>query len=369
MTNKNIRFMTNQYLTSSFTYSSQITAFPASNITNQSRSKTWRPGGNFEVTTANQNIYINDGTDKTVALTVGAYTYSTLATHIQTALNAASSNWTCTYSTTTNKFTIGRSGSGTLRQSQTTNAAWSMLGYTFGSDVTGTSFVADEQRIHTSEWLKCDMGVGQRATFAALIPAIETSLPLTETASVKIQANNIDLWTAPPLDLALTVNDVAAMRFISETESEADYRYWRLVITDPQNYRGPLGLEFGYAYIGDYQTVTATNIQVGFQKSFEDPSVVQESETGVRYIEERPRFMTVSNSEIALLNGTEFDELEQLFYDVGIRRAFFVSLDPTLMVSRKLSDLTRYMIMDTVPSANHVIRDYYNVSFSMREAF
>lgn len=366
-TNKNIRFMHNNFLPDGFTYSSQQTAFPASNVYGGSRSRVWRPTGNFEITATNNLIYINDGSNKTATLTAASYTPAALATHVQTQLNAVSTSWTCTYSTTTFKFTIGRSGSGTIRQTQTTNAAWDTLGYTFGTDLTGTTFTADEQRNHTSEWFKCDLGVPQVAGFVGLIGSIETPFSLTESATLKIQANNIDLWTAPPLNYDIPINGIGAMKFLDDNESS--YRYWRILIIDRLNTLGPTGIEIGYAYIGDYKTMTNTNIQVGFSKSYRDPSNVQESETGVLFIENRPRYLTISSAEIALLNGTEYDELEQLFYDVGVRTPFFVSLDPTLGVSRAITDLTRLMIMDDVPTMQHVIRDYYNISFNMREAF
>ena len=121
---KNVRFMNNNFLERSFTFSSEQASFPGSNLVNTSRSGVWKPAGNFEVKSTNKNIYINDGADKTVTLTEGSYTYATLAAHIQTRLNAASSNWTCTYDNVlTFKFTITRSsGTKVLRKSQTTNA-------------------------------------------------------------------------------------------------------------------------------------------------------------------------------------------------------------------------------------------------------
>src|SRR5690606_33367489 len=93
----------------------------------------------------------------TVTLTEGSYTYATLATHIQTQLNAASSGWTVAYSTTTGKFTISRSGSGTLRFSETTDAAWDTLGFLGAVDDASGPWVSDEQRNHTDEWVKVDL--------------------------------------------------------------------------------------------------------------------------------------------------------------------------------------------------------------------
>lgn len=367
---KNIRFMNNNFLERTFTYSSQQASFPATNATNQSRSKAWKPAGNFEVISTNKTIYINDGTNKTVTLTEGSYTYSTLASHIQTQLNASSSNWTCTYdSASTFKFTIARSsGTAVLRKSQTTNAAWDMLGYVGSTDVSSTPFVADEQRNHTSEWIQCDLGVPQQATFVGVLSGIDEIFNLSETATVKIRANNIDYWISPPLDITVPVLELSAMKFIDD-DNEGTYRFWRIEYIDRLNYLGPEGIKISYAYVGDHTTVTLTNMARGFSKELTDVSNQLQSENGALFFETKPRYLTISNAQIQLLNGTEKEEIEQLFYDVGIRTPFFVSIDPGTEVSVSLEHLTRFMIMTRPPTLEHIIRDYYTFSFEMREAF
>lgn len=367
---KNVRFMNNNFLERSFTYSSQQSSFPASNVVNTSRSRVWKPAGNFEVTTSNMNIYINDGTNKTVALTVGSYTYATLASHIQTKLNAASSNWTCSYdSSLTYKFTITRSsGTKVLRKSQTTNAAWDMLGYTGTNDITAAPFVADEQRNHTSEWFQCDLGVPQQATFGALISGIDEIFTLSATATVKVRANNIDFWVNPPVDISIPVGNISAMKMLDD-DNTATYRFWRVEVIDRLNYIGPEGFKFAYFYVGDHVTISATNFAGGFTKELTDPSQLLQSENGALFFEKRPRFLTISNSQIQLLAGQEREDIEQLFYDLGTRAPFFISVDPGTEVTLSLEELTRFMIMTRPPTLDHVLRNYYNVSFDMREAF
>lgn len=370
MTDKKIRFMNNNFMERSMTYSSQQSSFPASNAVNTSRSRVWKPAGNFEVTTSNNLIYINDGSNKTATLTVGAYTYTTLAAHVQTQLNAVSSNWTCVYNdTTTFKFTIDRSsGTKVLRKSQTTNAAWDMLGYTGMNDISAVTFVADEQRNHTSEWLVCDLGVPQQATFCGILSAIDAIFTLSATATVKCQGNNIDFWTSPPVDITIPVGNISAMKMLDD-DNEATYRYWKVEIIDRLNYLGPNGLEFAYIYVGDHKTITLSNYATGFSKELTDPSPILQSEGGSLFFEKRPRYLTISNGSIQLLRGTERDEIEQLFYDLGTREPFFVSIDPGVSVSLNLEELTRFVVMTRPPTLDHVIRDYYNFSFDMREAF
>lgn len=370
MTQKSLRFMANNFLESTMTYSSQVTAFPATNSINTSRSRVWKFGGNFEIISSNKKIYINDGSDKTITLTEGSYTYSTLASHIQTQLNASSSNWTCTYNNSaTFKFTINRSsGTAVLRLSVTTDASWDTLGYTGTSDRSTPAFVADEQRNHTSEWIKCDLGVPQLATFVGIISGIDEIFSLSEEASVKIQANNIDYWVSPPVDVTVDIGDISAMKILDD-DVVSNYRYYRVQIIDRRNYLGPEGMRIAYIYVGDHTTITTSNMARGFSKELTDPSNVLQSESGALFFETKPRYLTISGAQVQLLSGDERRELEQLFYDLGVRTPFFVSIDPGEEVTGTLEELTRFVVMTRSPTLEHIIRDYYNISFEMREAF
>ena len=367
---KNARFMNNNFLLSTMTYSSQLASFPATNATNTSRSKSWKPAGNFDILSTNKKLYINDGADKTITLTEGAYNYTTLASHIQTQLNASSTNWSCTYDTvgSTFKFTIARSsGTAILRESVTTDAVWDTLGYNSATDVSGSPFVADEQRNHTSEWVQCDLGIPQLATFGGILSGIDKVFTLSNSATVKVRANNIDYWIAPPVDITITPGNTSAMSFLDANTNT--YRFWRFEIMDRQNYRGPEGLEFAFIYLGDHTTITNTNWATGFSKELTDPSNVLQSESGALFFEKRPRYLTLNNCSIQLINAQEREDIEQLFYDIGTREPMFVSIDPDVSVSLALEELTRFMVMTQPPTLDHVLRDYYNISFQMREAF
>lgn len=365
---KKIRFMNNNYLERSFTYSSQLAGFPATNAANTSRSKIWKPAGNFEITTANNFLYINDGSNKMVTLTSGSYLFNTLATHIQTQLNLASSNWTVTYNVPTGKFTIAHTGSATLRITQTTSAVWDTIGFTGTTDLTGTSFLADAQRNHTSEWIQCDLGVPQLATFSALLSGIDEIFTLSETATVKLRANNIDYWVSPPVDIVIPVTDLGCFYFFDDLVIDS-YRFWRIEIIDRGNYNGPEGIEIAYGYIGDHTTITTSNIASGFRQELTDPSVGMQSERGALFVEIKPRYLTIASCNIQLLSDDEQREMQQLFYDLGVRNPFLVSIDPSTEISEKLEELTRFVIMTNSPSLDHIFRSYYNINFQMREAF
>jgi hypothetical protein len=362
------RFMANNYASSStlVSYSSQHSSFPMSNLLNQSRNILAKFNGNFTVTASNKTLYINDGADKTITLTEASYTGTTLASHIQTQLNASSSSWTVTYSTSTYKFTIARGASGTLRFSQTSNAAWDLLGYTASSNATGTSFVADEQRNHSEEWVKFDFLTQRPVDFVALLGRIDRAFSLSSSATVKLQLNNSDAWTSPSVDASITRHDRGAFRFQDDLGSSS-YRYCRIYIRDRLNTAGP-NLELAHVYVGDYVTFSTTNVGLGFQKSTVDPSERVESDAGAVFWRRKPKYRKFSNVNVGQILASERQAVESLFETVGLTTSFYMSIDPTLVISTELAELTAYVNFASEPTFTHVIRDYFNMSAEMREA-
>lgn len=369
--NRRIRFCANNYAEgATLTYSSQDSSYPLSNTQIQSRSKVGRFGGYFEITSENQNVYINDGSDKTVALTIGTYTYSTLASHVQTRLNASSSNWTCTYDFNggTFKFTIDRSsGTEVLRFSQSTNAAWDTLGFTGLVDDNSGPFVADEPRNHTGEFLKWDFGTSRPIGFFAAIGKITKAFGLSSAANIYLMANSVDDFTNPPMNLTLSPHDRGIMRFQDDLD-DYSYRYLKFGFDDRLNPCGPKGFEIGHVYAGDYETYTTTSVNRGFDKKTVDPSLVNETDAGALFFLKRPKYRTWQNMEIENVAASERRIIEDLYEDVGLSKSFYLSLDPTLTLSEELQELTVYGNFASDPRWRSVIRDVFTQSLEFREA-
>lgn len=366
-TNCNVRFLDNNYAEdATTTYSSQLTAYLFSNALNKFRSRIWKPAGNFTITSSNNSIYINDGSNKTITLTSGNYTYSTLASHIQTQLNTSSTLWTCTYSSTTFKFTIAHTGSATLRFTQTTNAVWSTLGYLGSSDVAGTSWVADAQRNHTSEYITFDLTTNPEITAFCLIGPLEKIFTISPTATLKLYANNINDFTAPALTTTLSRTDGGIFQFMDDIADSA-YRYWKFELIDLDNPLGPEGFEISHVYLGDYTTLTNRNISRGFQKSFIDNSESLESESGALFFNEKIKYLTLDNMDMIQLSKEDRATLENVFNINGKHTPFYISVDPRLEISNSIDELTRYVIFNQDFKLNHIISDRFNLSFSVRE--
>lgn len=376
-TNYRIRFMANNLAAlskNSLTVSSEVSGFEGTNALNNFRSSTWKCSGHFEISdgsaaydgSQNDQLYINDGSNKTITVTAGNYTTpAALATQIQTDLNTSSSGWTCTYDSTTNKFTIGNSSSVTLRLSQSTNSIWDDLGYTTSSDLTGTSFESTENRIHTSEYLRFDMGWQTPIDFTALISDISKSFPLSSTATVTLKANNIDTnWGSAPFSQTLTVTDKGV--FVFQNDTDAKYRFWRLEIVDRTN-TGGVGIELGQVYLGSWQTLTSRNVSTGFAESLSDPSVRSESEAGVLYFDKRSKFTRFSDLRIENIGSADMAIIKDVFNNVGKTSPFYVTLDPLTSINSDITVYTKYVLFDSEPIYENIMKDVFSTTLQLRE--
>lgn len=368
----NVRFMENNYaelISASITKSSELASFPFSNAINKFRSLVWKPSGHFEITTSNQELYINDGADKTVSITVGDYdTPDDLATQIQTDLNAASSNWTVVYDAGSGdySFKISNSGSVSLRLSQTSNAIWDDIGYTTSTDLTGTSFTADQQRNHTDEYCIFDLGTNQSMTFFAAISPLDELFSISSNATIKLEASNLNQWTAPPLTVTLSRLDGGIFQFMDDLD-DTSYRYWRFHIVDKKNPNGPEGLSLGHIYLGDYITLTSRGIGRRFTKKVVDSSDTLTSQNGSLYFNEKTKYTTLSGMNISYLPREDKDTLEQMFFDLGRTTPFYVSLDPLTNISDNLDEFTKYVVFSSEPTFNHVFSDKFTMNIELRE--
>lgn len=351
--NINSRFCFNNWIdTGTFSVSSSHASYPSTNLTGGIRSKVWKAGGLFEITATNNKVYLN-GT--TFTLTVGSYTVATLITHFNSVTSQTLSR------NSNGRFVITLGGSGTFNFSSTTNAAWTTLGFLSTTNATGTVATADERRYSTSEWIKVDLGVPQLAQFAALIPPANTVFSAPE-ATITLQGNNVDVWDSPQFSEAMEVSSEGA--FLAPDVSSTDYcRYWRIKIVDVKN----SAISASVAYIGDSVINTNTNVATGFTKGMADPSARLFSESGKLYSDRRPKFFSLSSLSVQLLKGQELLDMEQLVYDLGTGRPFFICIDPGTGVSLSLAKMTHYVELDAEVQFSHVLNSYYNCSFSLRE--
>lgn len=351
MAQRNALFCYNNWLdVGTFTASSALSDYPASNLSSGIRSLQWKPSGIFEISSTNNKVYINGST---FTLTAGTYTSATLITHFNTVTSQTLSR------NSLGRFVITLGGAGTLNLATTTNSVWSTLGFLGTTDAAGTAFTADERRYSTGEWLKVDMLIPQRPDFGALVGNANEVFS-APTATVKLQGNNLDLWSSPPVEVTLEVSDLGAF---CVPEDLQPCRFWRLFIDDKKNN----SIAISAAYIGTGVKTTNTNISTGFARNRADTSIRLYSEGGQLYVSRRAKVLSLTNTGMLYLAGQDRTDMEQLIYDLGVSKPFFLVLDPGLNVSTALKDMAHYVYQNSDVSLTHVLRDYYNVSFDFRE--
>jgi len=352
---KNARFSFNNYLDSELMSSSgSKSGFPASNVYNAIRSKLWKPENLFEIHAKNCKVYINAST---YTLAEGSYTRAQLITEFNSKCSGAGAVLSVGDG---DRLRITFGSSKTLNISNQTNAAWYALGFLGTTDRTGTVLQADERRYNTGVWIKVDMGLPQDVNFAALL-APSGEVFKSNTASIKLQGNNLDWWIDTlPVDVSLEVSGEGA--FIAPDDLQ-QCRFWRLFIDDRTND----DIQVAVAYIGSSVVPVNTNIATGFNRVREDQSVRLFSESGAMYVDRRPKVLSLTSIGVQFLKDDELIEMEQLFYDLGVEKPFFLCIDPKNFVSTNLSQMTHYVSVTSPLQLQHVLRGYYNLAVELRE--
>ncbi len=351
------------------TPSTEKSGFPVENALSAYRTLRWITTGCFRVVSTNKKIYINDGSNKTITLTETTYaTGALMAAHIQTQLNASSSNWTCTYSTTTYKFTIGRSsGTAILRFTVTTDASWDMLGYTlFVDTATSTGLAASEVRIHTSERVRFDLLASLSCPAFFVIGACDEDFTLSSAATQTIKGDDIEalLDSTPAIDQDLTREATGTFQFLDDLDAYS-LRYWQWEFIDRQNPNGP-EFEIHNIYLGDYVTPVNRNLSNGFTRKLVDPSIVTRAVSGASFYGTKKKYWTFSSMTMEEMTGSDRTEVERVFNEMGITTPFFVSLDPSVVITESLGEATKLVTFDDFDCA-HVKFNKYALQMSLRE--
>jgi len=367
--NCRVRFCENNFaeLTAAqIQFSSESAIFPFKNCINKFRSKVWKPTGYFEITSSNNKIYINDGSLKTITLTAGGYaTPALLASHIQTKLNAASTDWTVSHLANSYKFKIERTSSATLSLSNQSNSVWSTIGFESITDEIGTEFIADEQRNHTSEFVLFDMGYNAQMTFLACIGPLDEVFSISSGAVITLKGNNLNEWNSPPFSITLQRNDLGIYKFFDEF-ADTGFRYWKLEIQDKFNPLGPNGISIGHLYLGDYVTLSDRNISTGITYKNNDQSTVSESENGTLYFDVKTKYKTVDGLEFQYLQKENRKTIDKMFNKLGKTTPFYIAIDPTEKIS-DLEEFTLYCVFSDMPSFRHRFSDMFDCQFLIRE--
>lgn len=357
------RIMTTNYvdpdLVSNSYVSSEQTAFPVSNLYNaQRRSKVWRSNGNWEVTSSNNVIIFREtaaGPNLTATITVDEYASTTLfCAAVKTALEATGdSTYTVSQDTNTKKIKIASNGSGgdnTFKLMWTNASAAgfaAMTGFNTALDDTGAlTYTADELKIHTSEWIKWDMGISTNPKSFILIGARNNPIKITPSAVIKLQGNETNVWTSPSYTQTLTYNDQVISLFDDDGLHTEALRYWRLYIEDRDNTAGYV--EIGSIFLGIYFQPTTGAIQFPLSGGYIDRSQTSFSEGGQTFSDIRQKSEAL-DFDWKYLTYSEKEEIDAIFDNSGTSLPFFIQLDPDMVFSSTTAKYIRFVKFESEP--------------------
>lgn len=361
----------------SLTVSSAVSDFPGANVIDERRWKRHRTQGRFKITSANKKLYINDGSDKTITLTEGEYTSgAALASHIQTQLNASSSNWTCSYGTsTTGRFSFGRSsGTAILKLTTTTDSVADTVGWTAATDQNvGIGAVGQARRNHTSETWRFDLGVARDVTgFIAIPPSDDVYAP-SASATLTLKASTTGFVTFAET-WSLTRTDRGVFKHFESAET---YRYWEFEVVDRENpgvtnadgdviLNGQY-LDHAQMFLGEHAGPTTRTVGLGFDRRLVDPSDVTRTEGGAVFTRLRTKYWEIGGVTLDWLTQAERLDLEAAVAEVGVAVPFFLALDPGAEVSEDGGEFTKYVMLEGSPSFRHQRWQYHGHTYSFRE--
>ena len=244
-----------------------------------------------------------------------------------------------------------------------TTVSSSAAGYPFSNAV--DTIRSKLWRPTSNSWsLEWDYNYPAPISFLGIIGKLGEIFTISETATLTLKAENIAAsWTSPAFEQAVTPSDFGA--FLQIDNSTGGYRYWRLECADTSN---PTQNEIGFIYLGDHTQIEERDINRGYAMKQIDPSVLARSIDGTEYAEERQKYKTFTNLGMGYMSGSDRMALEQMFYEYGKSRPFFVSLDPALQRSTYDWELTRFVRFMSEPRLTNFSNDIFSMSFELKEA-
>ena len=360
------------------TVSSENSDFPASNLYDQkARSLTWRSAGYWEITSTNKTIIFRETADTDLTATIAEANYTSTATFlaaVKAAIETAgASTYTVAQDTTTKKIKITSDGSGgggifELMVSDDDFTAADLMGFDDSDDLTGAlTYTADQIRIHTSEWLKWDLGATSNPDVLVAIGKRSTGVNLTSSATITLQGSTTDDWTSPEYSQVITFDSRALIDLKTSTDEglhTSALRYFRMKIINRDNPNGYV--ELSNIYLGEYYTPTTGKPQFPFKQSLADYSKVSRSDTGAAYATRNERADQYSVGW-RFLTTTEKEALDEIYADVGTSKPFFVIMDSDTHFSSDIEYFTAYVRFDGGISTTLDRAGQWSTSWSMSE--
>lgn len=204
----------------------------------------------------------------------------------------------------------------------------------------------------SSEWVKFDLSIFADAvdSFVMLWPK-EDPIAITSGATIRIQANDTDVWTSPSVDEYVTINDTYKIASKYWTSAQT-YRYWRVLISDVANPSGYL--ELGVVWFG--KALGISNADKGFKYELEDKSKVTSTPFGNEYVDEYPLVASVDLG-YTNLSSTDVEILEAAYRLKGRKDPILVVIDE----AGEFSDKDHFVVYGKMKSSITITQVNFNI--------
>lgn len=199
-----------------------------------------------------------------------------------------------------------------------------------------------------SEWWKWDLGAARNVRYF-----IFWNHNFSRNASIRLQANSIDSWTSPAVDVSV---DWMTERIVKIFETVNSYRWWRLVVQDSGNSNGYL--QGGFAFLGEFFETSRYFSEV--QITDIDPSILIESDEGQTSAIVKSKYW-IKKYDFQGLSENDIIALREAFNYLGRANSFFIhenSNDGNSII---------YVKTNIDWSYSYVFKNYYNFSLSVEK--
>lgn len=203
-------------------------------------------------------------------------------------------------------------------------------------------------------------------SFFSLIGASNANFSLSDEATITVKANSINLFTGgEPYSQSAMIGELGAYLNISDSTNTdgINYRFWEIDIVDTNN---PDDLEFAYIYLGD-NTIIHRNINNGFTYTNLDRTLSGTSDSGKVFTLEKPEQTIINAVSYQVMTSQDKSNLLTTIRRIGLHTPFLFVLDPDECRESFDFGVRPVYFNRSVPTITHIVRDYYNSRYSLRE--
>lgn len=139
--------------------------------------------------------------------------------------------------------------------------------------------------VSTDQWIKANLGSSPQISHIVLL---NHNARLAQT--IKLQANDTDVWTAPAVDISITITaDMVSNEILVYNYTGTSYQWWRtLIVADSGN---PDGYFCG-TRVGLYNAfIPERNFTKDYSIEPVDPSTISESDYGQQSVNARDTYL------------------------------------------------------------------------------